>query len=119
MPKNIKGGNKAKKGKNCRFREERQLDLATDGQYYGICTKYYGSARGDVTYICNNGTEESEISALGIIRGFLIIHLPFLNFIFFSLSLTIRKDFLYISERSKKYFFGCIGSPISNGLISA
>lgn len=69
MPKNIKGGNKAKKGKNCRFREERQLDLATDGQYYGICTKYYGSARGDVTYICNNGTEESEISALGIIRG--------------------------------------------------
>lgn len=71
MPKNLNGGNKAKKGKNSRFRVEKKLDYATDGQYYGVCTKYYGSARGDVTYIMNSDKSgnESELSALGIIRG--------------------------------------------------
>lgn len=73
MPKNLKGGNRAKKGKNSALREEKKLELATEGQMYGICTKYYGNHRGDVTFYTK--TEEygakvdREVNAMGIIRG--------------------------------------------------
>ena len=79
MPKNLKGGKGAKKGKNSALREERVLERATDGQYYGVCTKYYGNHRGDVVFIMksNEGKDdnnkeiivEKEISAMGIVRG--------------------------------------------------
>jgi len=71
MPKNVNGGNGAKKGKNCRYRVEKKIEYATEGQFYGVCTKYYGSSRGDVTYVgidSKTGKEE-ELSALGIVRG--------------------------------------------------
>lgn len=73
MPKNIKGGNKAKKGKNSALRVESKLELATEGQMYGICTKYYGNHRGDVLYYTKGDEDGSivdkEINAMGIIRG--------------------------------------------------
>ena len=73
MPKNFKGGNKAKKGKNSALRVESKLELATEGQMYGICTKYYGNHRGDVLYYTKGDEDGSivdkEINAMGIIRG--------------------------------------------------
>lgn len=73
MPKNIKGGNRAKKGKNSAFRIESKLELATEGQLYGICTKYYGNHRGDVLYYTKTDEDgtlvDKEVNAMGIVRG--------------------------------------------------
>lgn len=74
MPKNLKGGNRAKKGKNSALREEKKLEYATEGQWYGVCTNYYGSHRGQITYYGKIPDEsgnivDKEVSALGIIRG--------------------------------------------------
>ena len=73
MPKNIKGGNKAKKGKNSALRVESKLELATEGQSYGICTKYYGNHRGDILYCTKTNEDGSlvdkEVNAMGIVRG--------------------------------------------------
>jgi initiation factor 1A len=74
MPKNLKGGNRAKKGKNSALRQEKKLEYATEGQWYGVCTNYYGSHRGQISYFGKIPDEsgklvDQEVSALGIIRG--------------------------------------------------
>jgi translation initiation factor 1A len=73
MPKNIKGGNRAKKGKNSALREEKKLEKATEGQEYGICSKYYGNHRAEIMFYTNTNEDGSsvdkEVTAMGIIRG--------------------------------------------------
>ena len=79
MPKNFKGGKGARKGKNSALREERVLEKASEGQYYGICTKYYGNHRGDIVFYMevsdgkdSNGNDimiEKEFTSMGIVRG--------------------------------------------------
>jgi initiation factor 1A len=73
MPKNLKGGNRAKKGKNSALRVESKLELVTEGQMYGICSKYYGNHRGDVLYYTKINEDgvmvDKEVNAMGIIRG--------------------------------------------------
>lgn len=79
MPKNFKGGKGAKKGKNSALRVERALEKATEGQYYGICTKYYGNHRGEIVFYMKvsdgkdiNGEDimiEKEFTSMGIVRG--------------------------------------------------
>jgi initiation factor 1A len=53
MPKNLTGGNKAKKGKNSSLREfTRKLDIPDNSgyQYYGLVIKHHGSTT-DIVYL--------------------------------------------------------------------
>lgn len=77
MPRNLKGGNKAKKGANKNLIPKAIIE-AGEGQYYGIVTQYHGSGRCELTYIMTDfktnkqgNFEESvsEIKVKGILRG--------------------------------------------------
>lgn len=68
MPRNTKGGNKAKRGANKNF-IEKKLEYATPGQYYGVVTKYNGSGRCDLLYILTNNDEIKEMNVKGLVRG--------------------------------------------------
>ena len=73
MPKNLKGGNRAKKGKNSALRVESKLELVTEGQMYGICSKYYGNHRGDVLYYTKIN------NSIYIINLYYFIYLLYIN----------------------------------------
>lgn len=72
MPRNLKGGNKAKKGANKNLITKAIIE-AEEGQYYGIVTQYHGSGRCELTYIYidfhNNPNDSSEVKVKGILRG--------------------------------------------------
>ena len=80
MPKNIKGGNKAKKGKNSSLREfSRKLELPDDSGYrfYGLVLKHYGATT-DILYLDNtvndskndNKNDNKRLKkAIGYVRG--------------------------------------------------
>ena len=79
MPKNIKGGNKAKKGKNSSLREfTRKLELPDNSgyQFYGLVLRHYGATT-DILYVDNRIKETKDSSsenkrlkkAIGYVRG--------------------------------------------------
>ena len=75
MPKNIKGGNKAKKGKNSSLREfSRKLELPDDSgyQFYGLVLKHYGATT-DILYLDNRnnikGEKHNLKKVIGYVRG--------------------------------------------------
>ena len=75
MPKNIKGGNKAKKGKNSSLREfSRKLELPDNSgcQFYGLVLRHYGATT-DILYldntVNNNDTNKRLKKAIGYVRG--------------------------------------------------
>lgn len=76
MPKNIKGGNKAKKGKNSSLREfTRRLELPDDSgyQFYGLVLKHYGATT-DIMFFDTRKNKDEDASgkltkAIGYIRG--------------------------------------------------
>jgi initiation factor 1A len=74
MPRNLKGGNKAKKGANKNLIPKAIIE-ADEGQYYGIVTNYFGSGRCELTYIYtdlkvnNIEIDCQEIKVKGILRG--------------------------------------------------
>lgn len=74
MPRNTKGGNKAKKGANKNY-VENKLEEPTEGQYIGIVTKYLGNSRCDLTYIRNRtneitkSIERTQMNVRGLVRG--------------------------------------------------
>lgn len=76
MPKNIKGGNKAKKGKNSSLREfTRRLELPDDSgyQYYGLVLKHHGATT-DIVFLDTRKNKDVDSSgkltkAIGYVRG--------------------------------------------------
>ena len=75
MPKNIKGGNKAKKGKNSSLRAfTRKLELPDDSgyQYHGLVTNHYGATT-DIMYVDTRFSANDPNSRLkkvvGYVRG--------------------------------------------------
>ena len=76
MPKNIKGGNKAKKGKNSSLREfTRKLELPDDSgfQFYGLVLKHYGATT-DIMFLDTRNNKDDDSSprlkkAIGYVRG--------------------------------------------------
>jgi len=74
MPRNTKGGNKAKKGANKNY-VEKKVEEPTEGQYIGIVTKYLGNSRCDLTYIRNRtneitkSIERTQMNVRGLVRG--------------------------------------------------
>lgn len=76
MPKNIKGGNKAKKGKNSSLREfTRRLELPDDSgyQFYGLVLKHYGATT-DIMFFDTRKSKDKEASgkltkSIGYVRG--------------------------------------------------
>ena len=75
MPKNVKGGNKAKKGKNSSIREfSRKLELPDNSgyQFYGLVLKHHGATT-DILYLDNtvkgNDTDKRLKKATGYVRG--------------------------------------------------
>lgn len=74
MPRNTKGGNKAKKGANKNY-VEKKVEEPTEGQYIGIVTKYLGNSRCDLTFIKHvfnketNRTERIQMNVRGLVRG--------------------------------------------------
>jgi initiation factor 1A len=73
MPRNLKGGNKAKKGANKNLIPKAIVE-AEEGQYYGIVTKYNGAGRCELTYVIDNNTSNNdsscqELKVKGILRG--------------------------------------------------
>lgn len=76
MPKNIKGGNKAKKGKNSAIREfSRKLELPDNSgcQFYGLVLRHYGATT-DILYLDNtindNDANNKRLKkAIGYVRG--------------------------------------------------
>lgn len=63
MPRNTKGGNKAKRGKNCAPKEFITIAEHDENQHYGKITKVLGSCRFEVLSLKDNKTR------LGHIRG--------------------------------------------------
>lgn len=76
MPKNIKGGNKAKRGKNSSLREfTRRLELPDDSgyQFYGLVLKHYGATT-DIMFFDTRKKKDEDASgkltkAMGCVRG--------------------------------------------------
>lgn len=76
MPKNIKGGSKAKKGKNSALREfTRRLELPDDSgyQFYGLVLKHHGATT-DIMFFDTRKNKDADSSgklskAVGYVRG--------------------------------------------------